>query len=265
MEVEVRTHRARRRRSPAPTPEVLRHTRRRNGLIYAGLVLLLLLLALTGHLGHRPPNPPLAQLAEPTDVRSAISPLGDSLQVVVSWDLTHAPPEGLPDSVRVKIVTDPRGDSLLSLHRASEFADTSVVAAPGLGETLTGSSCVAAQHPGAPLFESCTPWQYVRPTVAQAAAAAPQRIVIEPNGLQVDQDVGGRCARWQQDHPGESVWIVVNRVAIAACTGQNGKPTVAQFCAFLVLADGRRVKAGNSANNPYCDELFEEWTRERYS
>jgi hypothetical protein len=40
---------------------------------------------------------------------------------------------------------------------------------------------------------------------------------------------------------------------------------VAQFCAFMVLSDGRKVKAANSANSVYCDELFEEWTRERYS
>jgi hypothetical protein len=75
------------------------------------------------------------------------------------------------------------------------------------------------------------------------------RIVVQPTGLQVDPDVGGRCAEWQRTHPGESVWITVNRAAIGECTGVNGKPTVAQFC----------------ANNGYCEELFVEWTRERYS
>jgi hypothetical protein len=265
MEVEVRTHRARRRRPPAPTPEALRKTRLRNGFIYAGLTLLVAVLMLHGYLGHRPPDPPLPDLAETTGVRSAISTLGDSLQVVVSWDLTLSPPEGLPDSVRVKIVTDLRSDSVLSLRPASEFADTSFLAQPGPGQTLTGSSCVAARHPDAPLVESCTPWQYVRPSVAEAAALALQRVVIRPSGLQVDQDVDGRCARWQREHPGEPVWVAVNRVAVPACTGQNGVPTVAQFCAFFVLPDGRRVKAANSTNNPYCDELFEEWTRDRYS
>jgi hypothetical protein len=40
---------------------------------------------------------------------------------------------------------------------------------------------------------------------------------------------------------------------------------VAQFCAFAVMPDGRRVKTRNSSNNRYCDELFAEWIRERYS
>jgi hypothetical protein len=52
---------------------------------------------------------------------------------------------------------------------------------------------------------------------------------------------------------------------VPECTGPNARPTVAQFCAFAVLPDRRRVKTTNSANNSYCDELFEEWIRERYS
>ena len=95
--------------------------------------------------------------------------------------------------------------------------------------------------------------------------AGPNTIVIQPQGIQVDPDVGGKCAEWQQKHPDASVWITVNRRAVPECTGPNQKPTVAQFCAFAVLPDGRRVKTANSANNRYCDELFEEWTRERYS
>jgi UDP-N-acetylmuramyl pentapeptide synthase len=67
------------------------------------------------------------------------------------------------------------------------------------------------------------------------------------------------------DPPRHSVWYTVNKAAVAECTGPNGKPTVAQFCAFAVLPDGRRVKSANSANNRYCDELFVEWTRDRYS
>ena len=52
-------------------------------------------------------------------------------------------------------------------------------------------------------------------------------------------EMGG--AAWQRQHPGTSVWITVNSQAIRECTGPNGKPTVAQFCAFAVLADGQRV------------------------
>jgi hypothetical protein len=33
----------------------------------------------------------------------------------------------------------------------------------------------------------------------------------------------------------------------------------------MVLTDGGRFKTANSANNSYCDELFMEWSRERYS
>ena len=60
------------------------------------------------------------------------------------------------------------------------------------------------------------------------------------------------------------MWIRgdVNREAIPG-TGPNGKPTVAQFCAFAVLGDGRRVKTENSTNDPYCERLFQIWSRER--
>ena len=45
--------------------------------------------------------------------------------------------------------------------------------------------------------------------------------------------------------------------------GPNGKPTVAKFCAFAVLSDGRRVKTANSSNDIYCERLFRAWVRER--
>jgi hypothetical protein len=32
-----------------------------------------------------------------------------------------------------------------------------------------------------------------------------------------------------------------------------------------VLKDGRRIKTANSARNPYCEAVFEEWARERVS
>jgi hypothetical protein len=219
-----------------------------------------------GYLSHRPLHAALPQRSEVTEVRSALSPIADSLQVVVSWDLTLSTPEGQPDSIRLKVVPALGTDSMIDMQPATLFADTAFFAAPPPGQTLTGSSCVAARHPDLPLTEVCTPWQYVRPlATAQARVAGSEKIVVKPSGLQVDPDVGGRCADWQRTHPGESVWIVVNRLAIWQCTGVNRKPTVAQFCAFMVLSDGRRVKAANSANNTYCDELFVEWTRERYS
>jgi hypothetical protein len=235
--------------------------------MYAGLTLVVAVLMFEGQLSHKPLHAALPERSEATAVRSALSPTTtDSLQVVVSWDLTLSTPEGQPDSVRITVVPAPGNDSMTAMQPAFVFADTAFLPAPAPGQTLTGSSCVAARHPDGLPTEACTPWQYVRPSVtAQASPAAPQRIVIQPSGLQVDPDVGGRCAEWQRSHSGESVWIVVNRVAIRECTGVNGKPTVAQFCAFMVLADGRRVKTANSANNRYCEELFVEWTRERYS
>jgi hypothetical protein len=266
VEVEVRVHRGRRRRIDRPLPDTPPPPNGRNRLIYTGLTGLVAALMFEGYLSHNPRDYALPKRSEATDVTSAISLAADSLQVVVSWDLTLSAPEGRPDSIRIKVVPAPGNDSLIAMQPATVFADTAYLPAPAPGQTLTGSSCVMALYPVEPLTEMCTPWQYVRPSATtQAGMAVLGRIVVQPTGLQVDPDVGGRCAEWQRTHPGESVWITVNRTAIRECTGVNGKPTVAQFCAFIVLADGRRFKTANSANNSYCEELFVEWTRERYS
>ena len=82
-------------------------------------------------------------------------------------------------------------------------------------------------------------------------------------GLQVDPDIEGRCASWQAANPGRSPWVEVNRRAVPACTGPNGKPTIAQFCAFAILPGGERVMTENSRGNPYCEELFSGWAAER--
>lgn len=263
MEPEVRVRSVRRRRTepsplqPAPPANV------RNWLIYAGLATLIAALMLDGFLRHGPQRPPLPALAQATEVRSTVTESADSLQVVVSWDLTLSVPAGRPDSMRIKVVAQPPKDSLISFQAPNQLADTIYLAAPARGQTLTGVSCVLAEHEEELPEESCTPWQYVRPNAIAGTTAS--QIVIKPSGLQVDPDVGGTCARWQRAHPRASVWISVNRTAVPACTGPNRKPTVAQFCAFAVLPDGRRVKTTNSSNNAYCEELFVEWTRERYS
>jgi hypothetical protein len=139
---------------------------------------------------------------------------------------------------------------------------------------------VAAVHGPRLSRETCTPWQYVRP-MAQApsgpmvvdtagkkrgraaVSVSIVRIVVQPAGQQVDPDLGGRCAAWQQRNPSRSVWIEVNQEAVPECMGPNGRPTVAQFCAFALLTDGRRVKTASSTNNAYCDRLYQEWIRER--
>ena len=264
-EVVVRSIRRRRRLPRLPvTPHPFNL---RNWAVYFVLTLGLAGLMFDGYLSHWPQGAVLPTLSQATEVRSAISQVADSLQVVVSWDLTLSDSAGRPDSIRVKVMTDKQQrDSLVSMQSTTQLADTLHLPAPAVGQTVSGLSCAAADHPPEMTEESCTPWQYVRPAATeQAAGPTLITLVIQPTGLQVDPDVEGACARWQQTHSVDSVWIEVNRTAVPECTGPNRKPTVAQFCAFAVLPDGRKVKTANSVNNPYCEELFVEWIRERFS
>lgn len=222
------------------------------------------------------PEPPRA--VEVTEVRSTIEQEGESLRVVVNWRLVLPRGPELAESTRVEVGVDNGAQSQVSTVPANLHADTLRVAAPTPGQTASGYSCVAAMTRGRLAPETCTPWQFVRPAGGQSpadsapapggkprAGATPKvsRIVVQPDGIQVDPDVGARCSAWQRQHPGRSVWISVNREAIRECTGPNGKPTVAQFCAFAVLADGRRVKTLASQKVKYCDELFRRWLAER--
>lgn len=205
-------------------------------------------------------------LAHIEAVRSTISQLGDSLEIIVAWDLNTLSVLGRTDSVRVEVVPED-GDTLVATQSTDHKADTVRLIAPEPGKTAKGYSCVAPTYQGVPPEQTCTPWQYVRPAAApdSASAGRVRRIIVQPPGLQVDPDVGGACERWQRSHPNQSVWIVVNRTAVPDCTGPNLKPTVAQFCAFAELPNGRRVKTATSTNDVYCEELFVEWIRERYS
>jgi hypothetical protein len=218
-------------------------------------------------------------LSEAREVRSEVSQQGDSLDVIVAWTLTKAPGQGAADSVRVEVGVGEGNQAQVISHSATQRSDTLRVAAPDPGETSQGYSCVATIIRGRLNHDTCTPWQFVRPSAAPDTSrntrgkkekAPPPRarvaqVEIQPAGLQVDPDVGGRCADWQRQNPDRSVWIEVNRQAVAECTGPNNKPTVAQFCAFAVLTDGRRVQTRNSSRIPYCDRLFEDWSRERFS
>jgi hypothetical protein len=214
-------------------------------------------------------------LSEATDVRSSVSQLGDSLDVIVDWRLTSAPAQGVAESVRVEVGLGDGSTSQVSTNPAEQLADTLRLPAPAIGETSTGYSCVSAVHRSRLTREDCTPWQFVRPSAertpedsgprARVSTPPVVRVEVQPTGLQVDPDVGGRCAEWQRRHPRQSVWLEVNRRAVPECTGPNGKPTVAQFCAFAVLKDGRKTKARNSVNNPYCERLFLDWSSERIS
>ena len=264
MEPEVVVRSIRRRRTQPPYPEAPPPVNARTWLIYAILTMGTAGLMFDGHLSDRPGKSPLPSLSQATEVRSAIAESAGSLQVVVEWDLTLSEPEGLPDSVAVRVIPDPQTNTLTSTRPAHQLTDTAYLPAPAAGQTV-GHSCVAAHHPGQPLQEVCTPWRYVRPAATAAATVPPRQIVVQPSGLQVDPDVGGRCAEWQRTHSPDSVWIEVNRKAVPECTGPNQKPIVAQFCAFAVLPDGKRIKTANSINNRYCDELFVVWIRERFS
>jgi hypothetical protein len=263
---EVLVRNIRRRRTTPPPVAAPPPLNLRNWLIYLLLTLGVGGLMFDGFLFDHPTRTPLPILSQTSDVRSTIAEAAGSLQVVVTWDLTLSAPEGLPDSVVVRVIPEQQTNTLTATRPAQQFTDTAYLPAPAAGQTATGLSCVAARHPAQPLQEVCTPWQYVRPSAATTMpAVGTTRIVIQPSGLQVDPDIDGRCAEWQQTHDADSVWIEVNRVAVQECTGPNRKPTVAQFCAFAVLPDGRRIKTANSSNNPYCEKLFAEWIRERYS
>lgn len=277
MEPEVIVRSTRRRRTPPRPPDLPAPPNTRNWLIYGALVVVTGALMFDGFLEDTPTHPPLPSRSRAIEVRTAIGQSAESLQVVVTWELTLSDAQGIPDSVRVTVVSRQLPDTLVLSQPATQLADTAYLPAPAAGQTASGLSCVAAQYPDQQPEENCTPWQYVRPMAMDAPSVTPTpkpraaitgamaRIVVQPSGLQVDPDINGRCAEWQRTHPNESVWVQVNRIAVYQCMGPNKKPTVAQFCAFAVLADGRRVKTESSTNNRYCDELFEEWIRERYS
>jgi hypothetical protein len=253
--------------------------------------MVLLLLALLGVAGAglwiirtrmRPQRP--ADLSTAVGVRSEIRVAGDSLDVIVFWRLTEPASAAPADSVRVEVGLGSGAEPQVVLTPNTHNTDTLRIPAPKAGETASGYSCVSAVHGPRLSRETCTPWQYVRPTAQvpsgpvvvdtasrgparkQARTGAPvsvARIVIQPAGQQVDPDLGGRCTAWQQRNPSRSVWIEVNQEAVPECMGPNGRPTVAQFCAFALLTDGRRVKTTSSTNNAYCDRLYQEWIRER--
>jgi len=221
-----------------------------------------------------------------TDVRSELSSTGDSLDVIVSWRLETTTGSGPVDSVRVEVGLGEGRQSQTRVSSSDQRADTLRLPSPAPGQTASGYSCVATVRGARLSRETCTPWQFVRPTAEvptpqgppkapsadsakpsrrQRATAEPTvaRIVVQPEAQQVDPDVGGKCSAWQRAHPGVNVWIDVNREAVPDCTGPNGKPTVAKFCAFAILSDGSRVKTATSANDPYCERLFQAWLRQR--
>ena len=174
VEPEVRVHSVRRKRSEPSKPLTPPPPNVRNWMIYAALALLVIALMVDGFLGHRPQRPALPSYSEATEVRSTVVEISDSLQIVVSWELTLADSGGRPDSILVKVVTENHRDSLISVQPSDQLADTLYLRPPKPGKRVKGTSCAAAEHPGQPLEESCTPWQYVRPRgIAQATGGEP--------------------------------------------------------------------------------------------
>jgi hypothetical protein len=216
-----------------------------------------------------------------TEVRSELTTTAESLEVVVRWRMPDARSGVVPDSVRVEVGLGDGRQSQTKVSPNDRTSDTLHLPQPGAGQSAEGYSCVATVEAARLSRETCTPWQYVRPAAQvapagltpdsahlghgprRAAEAAIARIVVMPDGQQVDPDLRGRCAAWQRGHPDGPVWVEVNRQAVPECTGPNGKPTVAKFCAFAVLADGRRVKTAASINDAYCEGLFQDWVREQ--
>src|SRR3982750_3665178 len=173
VEPEVRVRSVRRRESESPPPLSPPPPNIRNWMIYAALVLLVAALMVEGLLRHRPRQANLPAYSQATGVRSSISEVSDSLRIVVTWDLTLSAPAGRPDSVRIQVF-DGRPDTLVAFQSPGQLADTVYLRAPARGETLRGESCAAAEHLGQALEETCTPWQYIRPSVvAQTPADQP--------------------------------------------------------------------------------------------
>jgi hypothetical protein len=168
-EPDVRVRSVRRRRSEVtlPPPSTTPHVR--NWLIYGGLTTMVVALMLDGSLSHRPRTRVLPHLSQATEVRSDVTQLGDSLRVVVSWDLTLADSPDWPDSIRVTVVTEEPRESLSIMRSARQLADTVTLAAPPPGDTIAGLCCVAAKHPEEMQEDACIPWQYARPAAVSTA------------------------------------------------------------------------------------------------
>src|SRR3954451_13244645 len=114
IQPEVRVRSVRRRRSELPPPVSPPPVNVRNWMIYAGLSLLVVALMVDGKLRHRPPRANLPSYSLATEVRSSVAEIAESLQVVVSWDLTLSGLAGRPDSILITVTAEPGGDTLRS-------------------------------------------------------------------------------------------------------------------------------------------------------
>jgi hypothetical protein len=191
-------------------------------------------------------------------VRVELDRFGDSLRVLTRWSA--------PGGAGTEVWVGPAGTRVRGRPRPpGSTADTAFVGVPAPGQSASGLSCVQSQGEEG---ERCIAWQFVRPTAQPRRTTSdgrPIRVVVRPDGMQVDPDPDRSCDAWREAHPDSSVWLAVNELAVPACMGPNGKPTVAQFCAFALLPDGRKVRTALSRAVPYCEAEFESWLAESAS
>ena len=224
-------------------------------------------------------------VAKATNVRSHVSRYGDSLEVEVGWRLKTDMDEVVPESVRVEVGLSDNEQVAVSTTPVDRHLDTLRLSSPEPGQTASGYSCVSGIHRGRITKESCTPWQFVLPSAEQVPErrATRRRTPASRSGRSARK--GRKCsASWCSRPDCRSIRTPTGAappgsgtIPPARCgsrstrrpsptaSGPNGKPTVAQFCAFAIMQDGRRLKSANSTDNPYCDRLFKDWSAERVS
>ena len=135
-------------------------------------------------------------------VRSDITGVGDSLDVVVSWEFTDSARGPQPDSARLEVGLE-GADPTVSILPAKQLSDTVRIGGPPVGGTAMGHSCVAGVHGSRLSLESCTPWQFVRPGVpvhGQASARYGEEGRYGQEGCGRSHRVG-RAGRASSGHP----------------------------------------------------------------
>ncbi len=141
-------------------------------------------------------------------VRSDVTGVGDSLDVVVSWGFTDSARGPQPDSARLEVGVE-GADPRVSILPAKQLSDTVRIAGPPVGGTAMGHSCVSGVHGSRLSLESCTPWQFVRPGVqtppdGQASARYGEEGGYGQEGCGRSLRVGKRrsCSVWSSAQPG---------------------------------------------------------------
>lgn len=206
--------------------------------------------------------------AEAPKLTARVEMVSDTtVRVISNWGYKTVPNGGYPDSTRLKVGlgSAPTASSPSKFVIWPKTVDTSLVTVAAYG-TVLGYSCVVPHRRSTWGAQTCTNWQFVRPDVTvppfDTLGGQVAMIGVRPAGMQVDPDVNGTCAAYQRTNPTASVWVTINVRAVPQCTGPNGAPTVAQFCAFYMLRDSTTGITDNSKNQAYCLTQYDSWKRE---